>query len=159
MRLPNWLKVYIRQHTRITLAWRIQGCCLRFALRSRRPVPGDIIIFHPDRRIFGLATEDQSGPLGKAILENPVSKAMLAFIGFDDDVFIKRIVAVGGDTVEVLLSHKPGPKQHRVCCMLGRCVLPWSSLCACAVYDLPGPTGEERPAVCEWRATVREVYQ
>jgi len=47
--------------------------------RSSPPVPGDVIIFHPP------FTRDR--PLWSRLLE--------------DDVFIKRVVAVGGDTVEV----------------------------------------------------------
>ncbi len=44
---------------------------------SRQPVVGDIIIFHPSKGVT-----QSSG-------------------WFSDDVFIKRIVAVAGDTVEV----------------------------------------------------------
>lgn len=44
---------------------------------SRHPAPGDVIIFHPTKGV------GRGGGL------------------FDDDVFIKRIVAVAGDTVEV----------------------------------------------------------
>jgi signal peptidase I len=47
--------------------------------RSQSPVPGDVVIFHPP------FTRDR--PLWSRLLE--------------DDVFIKRVVAVGGDTVEV----------------------------------------------------------
>lgn len=48
--------------------------------KCRKPQVGDVVIFHPD---FAL----RSGPSW-----------------FNDDVFIKRIVAVAGDTIEVTLS-------------------------------------------------------
>lgn len=45
-------------------------------LLRRPPVPGDVVIFHP---VEGVGTKDL----------------------FGDNVFIKRVVAVEGDTVEV----------------------------------------------------------
>ncbi|PNW81149.1 hypothetical protein CHLRE_07g344350v5 [Chlamydomonas reinhardtii] len=47
----------------------------------REPVPGDVIIFHPPKEI-----SPETGPLG--------------FLA-DDNVYIKRVVAVEGDTIEV----------------------------------------------------------
>ena len=37
-----------------------------------------------------------------AVFGNSAFKSIVAFAGLDDDVFIKRIVAVEGDTVEVM---------------------------------------------------------
>lgn len=71
---------------------------------SRNPTAGDIIIFHPERSIFGEAAREDVSPVLRAIFDNPPVKAFKAFFGFDDDVFIKRIVAVAGDTVEVCLT-------------------------------------------------------
>lgn len=62
---------------------------------------GDIIIFHPEKSIFGEVDPQEVPPLLKAITDNAVFKSVMAFTGFDEDVFIKRIVAVEGDTVEV----------------------------------------------------------
>ena len=65
-------------------------------------MPGDIIIFHPDRKIFGeVEDQDSSNPVLSAVFDNVLFKSIKAFAGLDDDVFIKRIVAVEGDTVEV----------------------------------------------------------
>jgi signal peptidase I len=52
----------------------------KITFRSRSPAAGDVVIFHPPF--------DRPG-------SNPLTRV------FDDDVFIKRVVAVAGDTVEV----------------------------------------------------------
>jgi signal peptidase I len=49
----------------------------KLTFRSRHPAPGDVVIFHPAKGVV---------PGGGG--------------WFDDDVFIKRIVAVAGDTVQ-----------------------------------------------------------
>ncbi|CAL5227051.1 g9949 [Coccomyxa viridis] len=67
----------------------------------RKPVAGDIIIFHPERSIFGEVDQGSGNPVLSAIFDNVAFKSLRAFAGLDDDVFIKRIVAVEGDTVEV----------------------------------------------------------
>ncbi len=74
---------------------------------------GDIIIFHPERSIFGEVDDSSSNPVLSAIFDNVAFKSLRAFAGLDDDVFIKRIVAVEGDTVEVghLLTHA----AHHAC--------------------------------------------
>ena len=50
-----------------------------YLIKHRPPSPGDVIIFHPAKGIGN----------GSSFL--------------DDDVFIKRIVAVEGDTIEVCI--------------------------------------------------------
>ena len=52
----------------------------KITYRSRPPTAGDVVIFHPP-------------------FDRPGSNALTRI--FDDDVFIKRVVAVAGDTVEV----------------------------------------------------------
>ena len=52
----------------------------KLTYRSRLPARGDVIIFHPP-------------------FDRPGANALTRLM--DDDVFIKRVVAVGGDTVEV----------------------------------------------------------
>jgi signal peptidase I len=52
----------------------------KLTYRSRPPTAGDVIIFHPP-------------------FDRPGANALTRL--FDDDVFIKRVVAVAGDTVEV----------------------------------------------------------
>jgi signal peptidase I len=71
---------------------------------ARNPVAGDIIIFHPDRSIFGELDQRANNPVLSAMFDNAAFKSLKAFAGLDDDVFIKRIVAVEGDTVEASVT-------------------------------------------------------
>ena len=74
---------------------------------------GDIIIFHPERSIFGEVDQGSGNPLLSAVFDNVAFKSLRAFAGLDDDVFIKRIVAVEGDTVEV--GHLPVQAALHAC--------------------------------------------
>ena len=56
----------------------------------RSPIPGDVVIFHP---VEGVGSKDL----------------------FGDNVFIKRVVAVEGDTVEVSAGLGCTPSQSEAC--------------------------------------------
>ena len=106
MRFNVWLRACSPLHSLQSAgepyAWRLTYDSLTEGLRPcRKPVAGDIIIFHPDKAIFGEPSQP-SNPVLSAVFGNSVFKSIVAFAGLDDDVFIKRIVAVEGDTVEVM---------------------------------------------------------
>ena len=66
------------------LLWANTFCIeVLFIRQMGRPARGDVVIFHPPE---GVVTRSS---------------------WFDDDVFIKRVVAVAGDTVEVSLLCTP----------------------------------------------------
>ena len=61
----------------------------KISYRSREPRRGDIIIFHPPASMRGSASDGKAGASG---VPPPA---------YLDEVFVKRVVATGGDSIEV----------------------------------------------------------
>lgn len=79
--------------------WEWGKACV-CAPTCRPPVPGDVVIFHP---VEGVGTKDL----------------------FGDNVFIKRVVAVEGDTVEVREGGGTGQPVGVCCHAPGHCLHCW----------------------------------